>query len=1066
MLDGPRATSRNVSHLDEADDALRRYDNDVAVGGYKNAYKEGRSDRALAGLVRAHWQGRHWGIARKALDELAGHSTVHAELARGLVALGQPDRAWWLGVDHGSAKRDTEAAIVAFTAAITADSANAEAHAGHATAVRMAGSRHEAREQLEALDDLVRLTAPVQLELAISAFEDDEFERAADHAHRALELDPGSVRAELVIVEIARHMDGEAAVGMAMDLARRCPMRTVVEQQGWVLFDKADKSHRSQDGKQLLADTLTAFTRATPPQGIRPGVVSGRVAVLVASGSMQEARHDIMRALDEEPDSPELHRCSADVVAATTWKVAARLEAYQRVLDFDPRDVRARLAAVDALVKLGRVEEAKQAVTALHAELPGNGRVMKAWTSLAIPWRMPEPDEIRTRIVRPWENGRDERDAVVEVLVDEIVENLSLQPAVTDRIHHRVSRDAAVYRPALEEEQAYLRARQEYSAARDQPSRRSLRNIVLAGCVLIIPFAGAGLLAAIAEHGHARVEDITGLFAGVVIVMGALIASSVLILGRHLAPKDDEAQRAFDVWLESLYGNGLLPIAAEATSVDITYRTSLPVHSRIVSNSVVELDTPATRELRRLLRQRGKGSFALAGPRGAGKSTLLDRWCAGHFLREDDDPRTARHDLTVRVDAPVGYQSQEFLHHLFGQVCDAVEKYARAHKPPAPPGSRWFTRAPAAPLDSASGSLTVSAATLELLAMRERENIRYVQTRTTEGEWALGVPPIAGTTLGIRGKVAVQRSDVPLNHPELVTRFREFLRTAADVVATHKGKVLIGIDELDRISDGAEAQRFINELKAVFTVPDCYFLVSVSEDALADFELSAMGMRTVFDSAFDTIVRVDYLTFPLARTLLSRRIIDLPEQFAALAYVLSGGLARELTRVAEEIGDERTENRTLRAMTAYLVSRQLARTTRAAADRLSRVTDRRASATLIPVLDEQHRQDLTGDLLRSYADRVATIGTPTEEPDDVATIRLDVVVMITYLAVLLDIFNDTLTEARMSTGPTPGHGDFETLARVRRYLGANPYGALELLAAFTKAWDLAIDPTPIADQAT
>ncbi len=105
----------------------------------------------------------------------------------------------------------------------------------------MAGARQEARERLEALGDLVRLTVPVQLELAISAFEDDEFERAAEHARSALELDPDSLRAKLVGVEIARHLSDADVVSMAKDLASRYPAPPVLEQLGWVLFDDAQK---------------------------------------------------------------------------------------------------------------------------------------------------------------------------------------------------------------------------------------------------------------------------------------------------------------------------------------------------------------------------------------------------------------------------------------------------------------------------------------------------------------------------------------------------------------------------------------------------------------------------------------------------------------------------------------------------------------------------------------------------------------------------------------------------------------------------------------------------------
>jgi ABC-type molybdenum transport system ATPase subunit/photorepair protein PhrA len=180
----------------------------------------------------------------------------------------------------------------------------------------------------------------------------------------------------------------------------------------------------------------------------------------------------------------------------------------------------------------------------------------------------------------------------------------------------------------------------------------------------------------------------------------------------------------------------------EVTSLGTTYRTTLPTHSRIISHAVVELDTPATSELRRLLRQRNKGSFALVGPRGAGKSTLLTRWCSGHFLREDDDRRKARHDLALKVDAPVGYQSQEFLHHLFGRMCDAVERYAREHVENLPlPGWRpfWSREQQSVPTTAEE---KMTSAQLVRLAQRERENIWYVQIRTAEGEWSVGASPL------------------------------------------------------------------------------------------------------------------------------------------------------------------------------------------------------------------------------------------------------------------------------------------------------------------------------------
>ncbi|MFD1051453.1 hypothetical protein ACFQ1S_40870, partial [Kibdelosporangium lantanae] len=68
----------------------------------------------------------------------------------------------------------------------------------------------------------------------------------------------------------------------------------------------------------------------------------------------------------------------------------------------------------------------------------------------------------------------------------------------------------------------------------------------------------------------------------------------------------------------------------------------------------------------------------------------------------------------------------------------------------------------------------------------------------------------------------------------------------------------------------------------------------MSEDALHDFELAAMGVRTVMDSAFDEVLWVDYLDLELAKSLLGNYIVGLSQQYLAFAYVRSGGLARQL----------------------------------------------------------------------------------------------------------------------------------------------------------------------------
>jgi tetratricopeptide (TPR) repeat protein/GTPase SAR1 family protein len=1061
-----------MTALDDADRALRHLDGEAALSGYAAA---GTDPRARAGMVRALWLLRRWTEARELLAELPDN--VHTWLACGVVALGQPDWAAWLAVDIGSALRDDKAALAAFNYALEYEPDNPEAAAGYATALRMSGQPVKAREYLRT----VRNSAPVRVELAMCAAELNDYETAADHADQAIALEPDRVHAHLVRLELARR-SRHHLVEEATDLAEKYPVPDMLIMLGWVLLDVGEKT-RAFDAFTLANDKV-----------LHPSAIPGMIIDVP-----EPAATLLIEARQREPESPLLRYTAARRTVADNSTPEQRLAAWRTVLDADLRDLDARLGTAEALAELDRTDEAREVLDQLRAELPGNTRVVEAWVRLETPWRM--PDVSPTRIERPWETGRDDRKSVLPVLVGEVVSDLGLSPEIAGRLEARLDVDSGhVFRQAAEDEHAYLDARREYAADAARAQRRQLLRLAGYGMewiadaaiafafglflwllldltdlsrplVIEIPVAlGAvtfgyfmsptrqrrqgidavisslsigGSLAGLIWQGILWLGPGWGIGAGIAVLLNFTgLETFALRVQRDFGPPaPGRPQQAFDRWLESLYGLGLLPAAAEASSQGSPSGVVLPAHCRIVSETVTALDTPATRELRRLLRQRSQGSFALAGPRGAGKSTLMERWCAGHFLRADDARQARRADLAVKVDAPVGYQSQEFLHHLFGQVCEAVERYVG---PPPRLTRRFARRRVSTPVDPAE----LTAAHLRRRAARERDHIRYISSRTTEGELSLGVP-----VAGAKGKVAVQRSDVPLNHPELVGRFRDFLREVAAYVGTRDGKVLIGIDELDRISNGDDAQRFINELKAVFTVPNCYFLVSVSEDALADFELAAMGMRTVFDSAFDTIVRVDYLEFAQARILLNRRIIDLPEQFAALAYVLSGGLARELARMAEEIGDDRTaDTHDLATVAAHLVRRQLSRTTRAAADRLSRSDDRRAGAVLIPVLDEHPRGAISADELGAYATRVEETGRTDDEPALVAAIRLDVAVMARFLATLLRIFDNDLSEERMAVGRTRGLGDFETFARVRRYLGANPYGALELLNAGAKAW--------------
>ena len=67
--------------------------------------------------------------------------------------------------------------------------------------------------------------------------------------------------------------------------------------------------------------------------------------------------------------------------------------------------------------------------------------------------------------------------------------------------------------------------------------------------------------------------------------------------------------------------------------------------------------------------------------------------------------------------------------------------------------------------------------------------------------------------------------------PEIIHDYRYFIS-----LISQKYKILIGIDELDKITKTEVAQQFLNETKAIFGIQNCFYLVSISDNALSNFE--------------------------------------------------------------------------------------------------------------------------------------------------------------------------------------------------------------------------------------
>jgi hypothetical protein len=155
--------------------------------------------------------------------------------------------------------------------------------------------------------------------------------------------------------------------------------------------------------------------------------------------------------------------------------------------------------------------------------------------------------------------------------------------------------------------------------------------------------------------------------------------------------------------------------------------------------------------------------------------------------------------------------------------------------------------------------------------------------------------------------------------------------------------IIVGIDEIDRIGSLDHAERFIGEIKAIFGVEKCFFLVAVAEDVGSIFAQRAIAGRSILENAFDDIVVVEPLDLLEARDLLLKRVPGFTDSFVYLVHALSGGLPRELIRITRKLVDVNqeagTRSRVLRLedLAFCLVREELIEAIRATRNQLARL---------------------------------------------------------------------------------------------------------------------------------
>lgn len=457
----------------------------------------------------------------------------------------------------------------------------------------------------------------------------------------------------------------------------------------------------------------------------------------------------------------------------------------------------------------------------------------------------------------------------------------------------------------------------------------------------------------------------------------------------------------------------------------------------LMHSTDLAVETVATERFRRVLAGMRGGAIGVAGPRGAGKTTLLEAHREGRLLP------AGREHLLVRVDAPIGYEGRDFALHVYATVCQAVLGYRSTARGPrqwlrgrrSVPEKRWL-------------ALVASAA-------KRLEDIRYLQTRTTGWSGKLTLPGVSADATRTRSTAKARQA---LTYPEIVAELRAFLRAVADTLSVTNSSaaatpLVVAVDELDKIASAEHAQRFVNELKALFGVPGCHFVLSVSEDALTSFERRGFAVRDAFDSAFDEIIRVDQLTLRESRKLLSSRLIGLAEPFVCFCHCFSGGLPRDLIRAARAM---------MAVGPAATLGRVCAELTGTAIEQAARLAQRelRPLGPVTAVVELIRLADGPGLARQSPGELFATVGelarTPeAAEPADV--VRMELATFLYFALTLREVFSDGLTKEQVvRASAESGPGSFETLARAREAFGDHPTRAWLLVERFRTEWGLPV----------
>ena len=184
-------------------------------------------------------------------------------------------------------------------------------------------------------------------------------------------------------------------------------------------------------------------------------------------------------------------------------------------------------------------------------------------------------------------------------------------------------------------------------------------------------------------------------------------------------------------------------------------------------------------------------------------------------------------------------------------------------------------------------------------ALEFSEHLRFQTTLSKSSEVGLSASKINAKSG--RGKNLATR---PLTLPSLATQFTQFLNEIGEVYS--RGPVVICLDELDKIEDPKDLDNLLRGIKGILGESGTHFLLTVSEDALTNFNEQRQTKRGILESAFEDIILLDRINLRLTNQIVDpmycksdrEKTEGLSKTSTELLWLFGNAIPREIKRNA------------------------------------------------------------------------------------------------------------------------------------------------------------------------